>query len=125
MRITLRGTVPAQKNRKVIMTNRSTGRPFLGTLARVKQWQEDVAWQLKIFRAWDKPYPVKMICTFYFADLRRRDLSNCLDSIQDALVNAGIIKDDDYKHLGKVTIKYGGLDKVNPRAEIIIKELHE
>ena len=56
---------------------------------------------------------------FYCKDLRRRDVSNMLESINDLLVDAGIIEDDDWKH-----VRIGGadadLDRENPRAEITI-----
>lgn len=57
---------------------------------------------------------------FYCQDLRRRDVSNMLESINDLLVDVGILKDDDWKHV-RIGWADADLDRDNPRAEIVIK----
>lgn len=57
---------------------------------------------------------------FYCKDLRRRDVSNMLESINDLLVDAGIIEDDDWKHV-RIGWADADLDRESPRAEIVIK----
>lgn len=56
---------------------------------------------------------------FYCKDLRRRDVSNMLESINDLLVDTGILKDDDWQHL-RIGNADAELDRENPRAEITI-----
>ena len=44
-----------------------------------------------------------------------------MSSCADALVDAGIIEDDNMNCVNKITAAYGGVDKLNPRAEYIQK----
>lgn len=62
--------------------------------------------------------PVRCVYTFFMPDKRARDLSNYLKVSEDLLVNRGIIPDDNTAHVKEVWIKFGGMDKQNPRVEI-------
>jgi len=60
---------------------------------------------------------IKIDFVVYFKDNRRRDVSN-FESIAnkfivDALVERGIIPDDDFKHYPEYTVKYGGKADIN------------
>lgn len=125
MKLTISGSTPSQKNRKIISVNRATGRPFLRTAPQVKVWHEQAVTELreqfKGYRITD--YPISIAVVFYYDSNRRRDLDNGLSSIMDALVDAGIIEDDNYKFVDNIDVSYGGYDKINPRCEIYIDEL--
>ena len=58
---------------------------------------------------------------------RLTDLGNVLSIVQkfteDALVEAGIIEDDNYKIIGRVIHDFGEVDKFKPRVELRISEL--
>lgn len=118
------GDVPSQKNSKQIYFNRASGKPFISSNPRVKAWQEDAAWQLKTVsipaRGWLYPLTIKL--AFAFRTARRRDLENAASTVLDALVHAGIIADDDYKHACPITLDFIGVDKQNPRVEITLEE---
>jgi len=43
--------------------------------------------------------------------------------LQDALVEYGIIPEDNYNYVSMVTYKFGSIDKEFPRVEVLIKEL--
>ena len=45
--------------------------------------------------------------------------------VQDALVEAGLLEDDDYKHIPKHSVELMGYDKEDPRIEVEIIELKE
>lgn len=121
----IKGNTPSQKNRKIISVNRRTNRPFLRSANGVREWKTSAVYQLIQQRgasvnSFSGPVIVKV--TIYYGDRRRHDLDNALSSIMDALVEAGIIEDDDYNHVRTIIIWFGGYDKTNPRAEITINE---
>lgn len=57
---------------------------------------------------------------FYPSTRRKADATNKAESIMDLLVDAGIIEDDNWFIVPELSLKFGGVDKLNPRAEIII-----
>ena len=65
---------------------------------------------------------VKMKVTYYFKDKRRHDPSNYDKMLLDGLVEANIIKDDNYDVIQEFTT-IGKYDKGNPRTEIELEEL--
>ena len=66
---------------------------------------------------------------FFYPDKRLRDIDNSLSVVSkftgDALVELGILDDDNYKSLKQVIGSFGGIDKVNPRAKVIIRKIDE
>ena len=58
---------------------------------------------------------------------RAFDLGNVCSIVQkftdDALIEAGLIKDDNYKVVGKVAYEFGKVDKEHPRAELTIERI--
>lgn len=118
MLITIDGQAPSQKNSKQIFRNSRTGAPFITSNSRVKAWQQSAVLQLRQYaRADDRP--VWVYYTFHVKDNRRRDIDNMIASVNDALVAAGVIKDDSWQYL---TIGLGDakIDKDNPRTELRI-----
>lgn len=67
---------------------------------------------------------VALVFTFYPPSKRRYDLTNVCGAVDkffcDALVTAGCIPDDDYKHVPDVRYLFGEVDKDNPRMQIEI-----
>lgn len=63
--------------------------------------------------------------TIYRKTKRRADLGNLgaiIDKfVSDGLVEAGIIEDDNTEHIKKIVFIDGGVEKNNPRADLIIK----
>lgn len=120
MKITLIGQVPAQKNDKRMAYNSRTGKPFPVTSPQIKAWKADVALQLSRYKGQPDGKAI-LIYQFYVKDNRRRDIDNMICSINDALVTAGLLKDDSWQNLA-----IGGadaeVDTKNPRAEIYIEE---
>ena len=64
----------------------------------------------------------KMKITYYFKDKRRHDPSNYDKMLLDGLVEANIIKDDNYDVIQEFTT-IGKYDKENPRTEIELEEI--
>jgi Holliday junction resolvase RusA-like endonuclease len=73
--------------------------------------------------------PLRFTYTLYPKTRRRTDVSNPLSIIDkftcDALVELGIIPDDNYTVIGEVVYKFGEVDKENPRAELSISTLDD
>ena len=124
MKLTIKGNVPSQKNRKIISMNRATGRPFLRSAPQVKEWQESALYQLKSqfsgYKVTD--YPITLTVVVYYDNKRRHDLDNALSTVMDALSAAEVIEDDNTNFVECITVQFGGHDKENPRVEIYLDE---
>ena len=70
---------------------------------------------------------ISMTYYIYYPNNRVIDLDN-IGSIsakffQDALVFYGKIIDDNYKFITEIKFEFGGVDKDNPRVDVVIKEI--
>lgn len=69
---------------------------------------------------------LEFIYIYYSKSKRLFDISNpcsILDKyICDAIVEKGIIPEDNISIIKKVTYEYGGIDKLNPRVDLVIKK---
>ena len=70
---------------------------------------------------------ISMTYYIYYPNNRVIDLDN-IGSIsakffQDALVSYGKIIDDNYKFITDIKFEFGGVDKDNPRVDVLIKEI--
>jgi hypothetical protein len=61
-----------------------------------------------------------VIFTLFAPDARKGDLSNKWESVADLLVDSGVFEDDNWTVIGRVILQYGGIDRTNPRAEVLI-----
>lgn len=90
--------------------------------AKYKEYEQNAMWFIPKL---EKPidYPVTVKCLFYMPTRRVCDLTNMLESADDVMVKAGILKDDNYKivesHDGSRVL----YDKNNPRTEVIITKI--
>lgn len=90
--------------------------PMLLPSAKHKEWHDDAVKQL----VGVKPIPPNTPITFtmFAPDARKGDLSNKFESVADVLVDVGIMEDDNWFVMGDVHMKFGGIDKINPRIEV-------
>ena len=65
-------------------------------------------------------YPVSVQMAFYYPTEHRKDIDNSASTILDCMVSAGILTDDDCKHVDELYCSFAGYDKDNPRVEIIL-----
>ena len=117
-------TVPlppiSKKNSQQILINNVTGKPFIMPSKKFKEYEEAALWYIpkRIFIK----VPVNIKCLFYMPTKRKCDLTNLLEAIDDVMVKAGLLADDDYtiiqSHDGSRVL----YDKENPRTEVIITE---
>lgn len=107
------GSTPSKKNSKIISC--AGNRPRLFPSAKYAQWHKDALLQL----SGKQPILSKeLTITFFAPDNRKFDLTNKAESIMDTLVDKGLLEDDNYSVVSDLHLKYGGLDKENPRCEI-------
>lgn len=120
MHITLSGQTPAQKNNKQMALNRATGHMFPVSNPIVKRWQKAVAKELAMLYQRDTfTERVQVNYMFYVQDNRRRDIDNMIASVNDAIVLAGILPDDNWQSM-RIGMADAVIDKDNPRAELVI-----
>lgn len=124
LKLTIKGNVISKKNGQRIFHKRVFGRrkkvPFIMPSEAYLNWEEYAVVQLIKQPIWLGEYPVKLHCFFYRKTKQKFDYSNMVESVQDAIVKAGTITDDSYRHLLPV-VDGMDIDKDNPRVEIIIR----
>ena len=116
-------TVPlipiSKKNSQQILTNRATGRPFIMPSKKYKDYEKAAAKYIPKGVFINAPVNIK--CLFYMPTKRRVDLTNLLEAIDDVMVKAGLLADDDFtvieSHDGSRVL----FDKENPRTEVYIE----
>lgn len=108
----------SKKNSQRIMINRATGKPFIMPSEQYKQYERDAAHFIPCGVHINEPVNVK--CLFYMPTRRKCDLTNLLEAIDDVMVKAGLLADDNFtvveSHDGSRVL----YDKQRPRTEIII-----
>ena len=118
-------TVPlppiTKKNHQRILKNFKTGKPFVAPSEQYKQYEAQALWFIPKGKCID--YPVEVKCLFYMPTRRRCDLTNLLESIDDIMVKAGLLKDDSYNIIASHDGSRVLYDKQSPRTEVYITEI--
>lgn len=87
--------------------------------AKYKEWHKDASAQLAEQKIEPIVGPIVQIAISFVApDRRKFDLTNKAESIMDLLVDNGIIEDDNYSIVPRVTLVFVGVDKENCGADI-------
>ena len=108
----------SKKNSQRIMINRATGKPFIMPSAQYKQYERDA--ERFIPRGLKIAEPVNVKCLFYMPTRRKVDLTNLLEAIDDIMVKAGLLADDNSEIVQSHDGSRVFYDKANPRTEIFI-----
>lgn len=125
IQITIPITPVTKKNHQQIMRSSKTGKPFVMPSAEYRQYEAQAVWHCKraaISAGVHKPIdtPCEVRCLFYMPSRRRVDLTNLLESADDALVAAGVLADDN----SQIIVSHDGsrvlYDKDSPRTEVTI-----
>lgn len=112
----------SKKNSQRIMMNSQTGKPFISPSKQYKDYEQAAMWFIPKLRQ-PNPInqPVNIKCLFYMPTKRKCDLTNLLEAIDDVMVKAGLLEDDNYtvieSHDGSRVL----YDKDNPRTEVFIE----
>lgn len=124
--ITIEGKFPSM-NEFIDANRRSKGRFNKGN-AMKQQSQNEISWQiLKQHRKLHIDKPVKLIYSYYEPN-KKRDLDNISGYFhkvfQDALVNCGVIHNDNWHYIVAFTDEFY-IDNKHPRIEIKIVEVEK
>lgn len=117
-KIVIPGTPPSKKNSRNIF--RHHGRIFNIPSKRYESWQDSIKVVLLKSVHFKDPIEYAQLC-FYVGDRRRRDLTNMAESIMDSMVDYGVIQDDCWQVIPEIRLMLYGVDKENPRTEVLIE----
>lgn len=105
------GNIPSKKDSQNLRINRKTGKRFITPSDNYKKWHTEQMFLKKAFIADRKhflplqPGQIELIeITITYPDKRNRDVVNTVESIQDFLVDAGVLSDDNYKVIPKLIL---------------------
>lgn len=110
--------IPSQKNSKRIAINKRTGRPFVMSDQRIKDWRNQASVFLPNENVKGR---VEIEFNFTHKDKRRHDLDNEVSSLLDLFVLKGLIEDDSCFIVNKITANFVGVDKDNYGVKVSIK----
>src|SRR3990167_9783140 len=103
--ITIIGSVPSKKNsRKVFLAH---GRLIFAPSTNYEKWHKEALKQLPHIRI----NPTHIEITIFAPDKRKADLTNKAESVMDAMVDAGILEDDNWFVCNDIRLKFGGVDR--------------
>lgn len=126
IKLTYYGRVLSKKNSKQIIRKRS-GTPIIVSNPSAKANENDMVDQFST-QTMKQKSPIekcKISVEVYQPTAQRRDLDNQLTAILDALVKAEVIADDSFKCVIEERVRFGGIDKKEPRAIVTITEVDE
>lgn len=120
VRLTLPWDVLAQVNHRLTSRGRGPGLT-LSADYRAKKHAAEMLVQAQV--RGERPRftgPVEMTLRFYEPDRRRRDPSNLLKLVEDAL--SGTVYDDDHR-IHRQAWERAGVDRERPRVEIVVEAM--
>ena len=126
----LKFTIPiapiTKKNHQQICYNRTTGKPFVMPSKEYIEYEHEAIWYLP--RATEETRFAKNLnikATFYMPTKRKCDLTNLLEALDDIMVKAGLLEDDNFTIIAGHDGSRVRYDKDNPRTEVFIERLKD
>jgi len=126
----LKVSLPRKNKDRVFILNlntyRNTHHMILNPAKVLYKDQVALAYAMARARKLPEP-PYRFTYTVFPANRRAFDLGNVCSIIQkftdDALIQMGVLTDDNYKVVGAVDYRMGSVDKENPRCELTIETM--
>lgn len=112
----------SKKNSQQIMRNSTTGKPFITPSKQYKAYESAALWFMP--KGLNISEPVNIKCLFYMPTKRQCDLTNMLEAIDDIMVKARVIADDNYTILAGHDGSRVLYDKEFPRTEVTITAIN-
>lgn len=95
-------------------------------LNKVKQLYTDI--MLKELESLPVFNKVRLTYIVYTGSSHKSDVMNWTSVVdkffQDTMVKAGKLTDDNYQYVPEIISRFGGIDKINPRVEILIEPIN-
>lgn len=109
----------SKKNSQQIFRPNGMNRPIIVPSKKYKEYEQQAA---RFIPKLKKPidFAVNVKCSFYMPTKRKCDLTNMLEAIDDVMVRAGLLSDDDYTVIEGHDGSRVFYDKENPRTEVVI-----
>lgn len=123
MKLTIPFAPVTKKNSQQIRRNHKTGKPFIAQSDQYIAYESTCL--LAINGAYRKKidYPVNLAAVFYMPSARRVDLVNLIEALQDVLVRAGVLEDDNATIVASTDGSRVLVDRAKPRTEVEITPL--
>lgn len=121
--ITITGRIPSKKNSRTAFNIK--GRCLLLPNQNYREWHRESSKQLLAFTEQKLALGSSIVILFYAPDKRATDLTNKAESIMDLLKDNDFITDDNWFVVSEVRLRFAGVDKDNPRAEVYTAEEFE
>ena len=118
MQITIAGDCPSKKNSRAVSFK--NGRFGLFPGKTYQKWHNEAMNQLFLLKEYPRIKVEQIDIVFYPETRRRSDLTNRAESVMDLLVDACILEDDNWYVCPRINLRFGEVDKANPRVEIEI-----
>ena len=129
VKVVLFGNTPSKKNSKRVFSVKGRSYPVVLPSEGYARWHKRNIAHLpesvtpgngKGRISFPLPSIVRISVKFYRDSLRKWDYSNALESVQDILVDAKILADDNVKELCIGFLTHA-IDRENPRAEVFLE----
>jgi Holliday junction resolvase RusA-like endonuclease len=105
MILTLKGKIPSKKNSKQIVCRGKFPKVLCSKAYR--EWHEQASWELYTQKKELGISNCEIRLIFTPPDKRKYDLTNKAESVMDLLVDTGILTDDNYEVVPKLTLELG------------------
>ena len=113
-----------KKNHQRIVYPKGMNRPIVMPSPQYKQYEKDATVFVPKLQS-PLCMPVCVTCKFFMPTRRKCDLTNLLQAIDDILVKAGLLEDDNYTIIHSHDGSRVFYDKDKPRTEVIIYPIEE
>ncbi len=112
---------PTSKKNSQRILRRGNGAAFIAPSQKYKDYEAVAVQYLQLSRIrYDGDLPVNVKALFFMPTARRCDLTNLLEALDDVLVKAGVLPDDNYKVIASHDGSRVAVDRESPRTEVVI-----
>ena len=120
MKFTIPFPPVTKKSSQQIYINKRTGKRFVTQSDRYKSYEYASCLSIKPLYRKKIDFPVNLAATFFMPTARRVDLVNLIEALQDVLVKAQVLADDNSQIVVSTDGSRVKLDRKRPRTEVEI-----